>query len=160
MSVPDPREDGSPASARSQAADSQHLTCRLPRTSDMSRQLDGQSALRRSAARASSGRRSTRRWPHPYGIKTQMPAPKPAFAIGRHTVESCSVPSLSNTMMASTQRICRRWQTARPVKFVWHLPAGRAPAPGQQSRVPFASQADSAGSPARRQSSTTGPPWG
>ena len=47
-----------------------------------------------------------------------------------------------------------------PVKFVWHLPAGRAPAPGQQSRVPSASQAGSAGSPARRQSATAGPPSG
>ena len=28
-------------------------------------------------------------------------------------------------------------QSARPVKFVWHLPAGKASAPGQQSRVPF-----------------------
>jgi hypothetical protein len=46
------------------------------------------------------------------------------------------------------------------VKFVWSLPVGGTPAIGQLSKVPFVSQADSAGSPARRQSATAGPPSG
>ncbi len=66
----------------------------------------------------------------------------------------------SNIMMANTQRTCRRWQSARSVKLVWHLRAGRASAPAQQSRFPFVSQADLAGSPARRRSATVGPPSG